>query len=68
MQLDLPLIEPDLFGMTTCDNHERCQCGPIPLAEVLAVTKHIGRDECVFHFCSEACATDYYLERLRGGL
>lgn len=67
-QLNLPLIEPDLFGMTTCDNHERCLHGPLPLAEVFAVTKHVGKEEHVFHFCCEACANDFYLDRLREGM
>lgn len=70
MQVELPLppTDTDLFGFTTCDNHEYCHSGPFPLSQVFAVSKHFGKEEHVFHFCSEACANYYYLERLRAGL
>ena len=68
MQLTLPIPEGGLFGFTTCDNQDRCKTGPIPLAHVYAVTKRVGKEEQVFHFCSSECMEHYYLERLRSGL
>lgn len=68
LPLDLPPSPDDLLGMTTCDNQERCLRGPFPLREASVVNKHTGQGEQVFHFCSETCANDFYLDRLRTGL
>lgn len=64
MPLDLPGTEADLFGFTTCDNAS-CKRGPFPQSELVAVCKHTGKSTMQLHFCSETCANEYYLERLR---
>lgn len=51
----------DYRGRTQC-----AECGKVVLqSEALVVVKHTGRSTMQEHFCSEQCANDWYLERLR---
>ena len=63
--------DPDLKGCTSCD-----ECGSIiPLTDeasvrmnqppALVTVKHTSEGELVWHFCTETCANEFYLERLR---
>lgn len=48
--------------------HIACQhCGnPVWFEDSLPVTKHLANGESItLRFCGEACANDFYLERMR---
>lgn len=52
------------YSLTSC-----AQCSQVvPMAFAFITAKHTGRGTMVEHFCSETCANEFYLERLRGGL
>lgn len=83
-QLVLPLIsggeyperaECDFSTPGSYDHRSRTQCASCGkvwlLSEAFVLTKKIGGEELVEHFCPEdqgghVCASEFYLERLRG--
>lgn len=52
----------DYRGRTQCGH-----CGKVVLqSEAITVKKHIEKGTIEEHFCTETCANEWYLERLRG--
>ena len=69
-----PCVEKDgqHFCSTECASPTITSCGNcskrIRLTDALVCVTHTDGDDLVEHFCSDDCANEFYLERLRGGL